>query len=91
MRCRYVPRVRWVERSRLSLKAGACLQDSRFWGRGSDSEDDSEEEVSDSEEEEESDASDSDSDSSDNDDAAGYALITLQPQSTRLRQRYHAF
>lgn len=58
-------------------------QDSRFWGRGSDSEDDSEDEVSDSEEEEESDASDSDSDSSDNDDAAGYVYSRVSKLAYR--------
>lgn len=78
-----MPRARWALRSRLQLQAGSCLQDSRFWGRGSDSEDDSEDEVSDSEEEEEeSDASDSDSDSSDNDDAAGYVLAILTIRAT---------
>ena len=46
------------------------MQDSRFWGPGSDSDDDSdEEEVTSSEEG--SDVSDSDSDSSDDDNAAG--------------------
>jgi hypothetical protein len=61
-----------IEHGRRCLTDGSCLQDSRFWGRGSDSEDDSEEDVSDSEEEEESDASDSDSDSSDNEEGPGY-------------------
>jgi hypothetical protein len=58
------------------------MQDSRFWGPGSDSEDDTEEEVSSSEEEEDSDVSDSDSDSSDDNDAAGCAYRHLRAHAT---------
>lgn len=57
-------------------QASQPVQDSRFWGPGSDSDDDSEEEEVTSSEEG-SEVSDSDSDSSDDENAAGCVIAAL--------------